>query len=357
MKAQRAMSRRMQIDGFLRVIALCVAVAGGGVARECLAEPLPPTMTLEAKGAIDKGLQWLSRAQGRDGAWRNQGQYGQYPVAMTSLATLALLMDGNTTTQGRYAPQVDRATRYLLGSTTANGMIARGTGDSRPMYGHGFSMLVLGQLYGMTESVERQREIELLLNRGIDLTARAQSRLGGWIYQPNSGGDEGSVTITQLQALRSCRNAGLTVPKQVIDESMKYLEISMNSDGGMAYRANHPGPSRPAITAAAVCCWFNAGQYDNPLAKRALEFALDRIPNDTSRYGHWFYGHLYLAQAVYLSGPEKWEDYFPPLRDLLVGAQSADGSWDDPGVGDVYGTSVALIILQLPFNQLPIMQR
>ncbi len=350
---RNAMSRRLRV--MLVVLVSCIG-SGAGLPR-AFAAPLPKHVTPETKTAINRGLKYLSRVQGRDGAWRNNGQYGQYPVAMSSLAMLALLMDGNSTTQGRYAPQVDRAARYLLGSTTAKGLIARGSGDSRPMYGHGFAMLCLGQLYGMTESVERQREIENLLTRGIDLTARAQSRLGGWIYQPSSGGDEGSVTITQVQALRSCRNAGLAVPKKVIDEAMRYLEISMNSDGGMAYRANHPGPSRPAITAAAVCCWFNAGQYENPMAKRALTYSLSHIPTNTTRFGHWFYGHLYLAQAVYLAGEDEWRKYFPPLRDLLIRNQREDGSWTDTGVGDVYGTSVALIILQLPYNQLPIMQR
>lgn len=275
---------------------------------------------------------------------------------MSSLAGLAMLMDGNTTTQGRYAPNVDRTTRYLLDSHTTSGLITRGDEDSRPMYGHGFSMLFLGELYGMTENEERQRQMEFVLNGAIELTARAQSRLGGWIYTPTSGGDEGSVTITQVQGLRSCRNGGLAVPKKVIDEAMNYLVISQNSDGGIAYRANQPGPSRPPITAAAVCCWYNAGEYDNPRAKRALTFSRNSISISPSG-GHWFYAHLYLAQANYLAGDKTWDDYFPKLRDVLIRMQSEDGSWPEMQVGEVYSTALALIMLQLPFNQLPIMQR
>ena len=44
-------------------------------------------------------------------------------------------------------------------------------------------------------------------------------------------------------------------------------------------------------------------------------------------------------------------------RDFLLAEQQADGSWYGDSVGDIYGTAVALIILQLPYNQLPIMQR
>ncbi len=317
---------------------------------------LPKHVTPATQQAIDTGLKYLVRSQGRDGAWRSSGRYGRYPVAMSSLAGLALLMDGNTTTQGRYAPHVDRTARYLVNSSTSSGLIRRGTEDSRPMYGHGFSMLFLGQLLGMSEDAGREREVKQVLSRAVDLTARAQSRLGGWIYSPNSGGDEGSVTITQMQALRSCRNAGVTVPKKVIDDAMSYLTMSMNSDGGIAYRAGNKGPSRAPITAAAVCCWFNAGEYDNPLAKRALQYAKENIPTNRM-IGHWFYAHLYLAQAIYLAGEQEWDAYFPKIRDRLLSMQEDDGAWTDRGVGRVYGTAIALIILQLPYNQMPIMQR
>jgi squalene cyclase len=319
---------------------------------------LPKHITPEAHQAIERGLAYLARTQDRQGSWSNRGAFGEYPVAMTALAGLALLMDGNTTTQGRYAPQVDRAANYLLRSATQSGLITRGDEDSRPMYGHGFSLLFLGQLYGMTEDTMRGQQIHELLSRAVQLTARAQSDAGGWIYTPDSNSDEGSVTITQVQGLRSCRNAGITVPKDVIDDAMAYLDKSQNSDGGIRYSLRQQaGGSRPPITAAAVCCWYNAGDYTNPRAKRALEFAKDKIrPNGTSG-GHDYYAHLYLAQALYVSSDPYWQEYFPQRRDYLIQDQKSDGSWLGDGVGDVYGTAIALIILQLPYNQIPIMQR
>jgi hypothetical protein len=321
-------------------------------------ERLPPGIDERTVAAIDRGLAYLARTQDRQGAWANQGGYGSYPVAMTALAGLALLMDGNTTTQGRYAANVDRATRYLTRSTTASGLIARTALEPRPMYGHGFSMLFLSQLYGMTENAERAAELHDILQRAVQLTGRAQSRLGGWIYTPDANSDEGSVTITQVQALRSCRNAGVAVPKSVIDQSMEYLVRSQNSDGGIRYSlSQRGGSSRAPITAAAVCCWFNAGEYDNPLAKRALSYCKANIPPDQPYRGHDFYAHLYMAQALYVSADPDWMDYFTKRRDFLLAKQRDDGAWYGDGVGDIYGTALALVILQLPFNQLPIMQQ
>ncbi len=318
---------------------------------------LPKGITPETKEAIDRGLAYLARTQDRQGSWSNRAGYGEYPVAMTALAGLALLMDGNTTTQGRYAPQVNRAAEYLLRSATASGLIGRTNQEARPMYGHGFSLLFLSQLYGMTEDVSRTKQLHDVLSRAIDLTARAQSRLGGWMYTPTSRSDEGSVTVTQVQALRSCRNAGLAVPKPVIDAAMEYLAESQNSDGGIRYTRSYEGASRLPITAAAVCCWYNAGEYGNPRAKQALKFCRGKLVPNSRTTGHDFYAHLYYAQALYVSNDSYWDEYFPGRRDYLLARQRPDGSWIGDGVGDIYGTAVALTVLQLPYNQLPIMQR
>ena len=321
-------------------------------------ESLPPGITPEAHKAIEDGLRYLARMQDRDGSWSNKSSYGNYPVAMTSLAGLALLMDGNTTTQGRYATQIDRATNYVLSAAAANGLIAGQQREGRPMYGHGFSMLYLGQLHGMVEDAQRAKQIQRVLARGVDLTGRAQSRLGGWFCTPESRSDEGSVTVTQVQALRSARNAGVAVPKNVIDLAMQYLVVSQNTDGGIKYTASQRGgASRPALTPAAVCCWFNAGEYDNPNALRALQYCKDKLDPLGSQQGHRYYAHLYMAQAMYVSKDPTWDDYFGKLRDRLIREQLAEGQWYGDGVGDVYGTAVALIILQLPYNQVPIMQQ
>ncbi|MEK6676663.1 MAG: prenyltransferase/squalene oxidase repeat-containing protein [Planctomycetota bacterium] len=318
----------------------------------------PDGITPETTDAIDRGLAYLARTQDRQGGWTNkEGGYGKYPVAMTALAGLALLMDGNTTTQGRYAPNVDRATTFLVRSLKPNGLLARQEDEARPMHGHGFALLYLSQVHGMIEDPARSQQLSEVITKAVQLTAKAQSPAGGWIYTPESRSDEGSVTITQVQALRSSRNAGFAVPKSVIDDAMQYLAKSQNSDGGIRYALNMQGPSRPPITAAAVCCWYNAGEYDNPLAKLALEYCKQEIKPQSIVGGHGFYAHLYFSQALFVSSDPLWEEYFRKRRDFLLGMQNPDGSWEGDSVGDVYGTAVALIILQLPFQQLPIMQR
>ena len=322
----------------------------------------PSEIDAATQRAIDAGLAYLVGTQNQDGSWRTRGSTGSYPTAMTALAGLALLASGSTPTQGPHARQVSSALTYMLNSARRDGLIAQLEEESHCMHGHGFALLFLAQCYGMEEDPRRQAEIRLVLQRGVELTARSQSAAGGWLYQPDSGGDEGSVTVTQVQGLRACRNAGIAVPKRVIDRAMQYLVDSTNDDGGIRYQVSDSGPSRPAITAAAVACYYNAGQYEHPLAKKALEYIERELSPRRARhhryFGHYFYAHLYMAQVMYLEGQEDWLEYYENIKQVMLDAQNrGDGSWNGDHVGPTYGTAIALLILQMPRKHLPIMQR
>jgi len=346
--------------------AVSAAVLCGGVLLASLAggrgfavPPRPPLITVEAERAIARGLKYLAANQAADGAWRCGGGYRAHPCTMTALAGLALMAAGNTPTEGRYAAQVRRGVDYLLGSATGEGLIARKNQDSL-MHAHGFAMLFLAQAYGAESDTARQDRIRRVLERAIALTGRAQSRMGGWYYNPDGRGDEGSVTVTQIQGLRACRNAGIKVPKSIITRACEYIQKSANKDGGIRYRAGQGGGSLPAITAAAVATLYNAGQYEHPVAVGALRYTRDRLKNRNMRSvfgGHQFYGMLYAMEAMFLSGEENWRATFPRVRDDLVKQQADDGSWQGDSVGRVYGTAIALIVLQLPYRRLPILQR
>jgi hypothetical protein len=60
---------------------------------------------------------------------------------------------------------------------------------------------------------------------------------------------------------------------------------------------------------------------------------------------------------MWLEGKEAWAEWYPAIRKELVVKQSASGFWTDSGVCNEYGTAMALIILQIPNDYLPIFQR
>lgn len=332
------------------------------VARGADMPTRPELITPQAEAAIQKGLDALARTQARDGSWRagNAGMGamgGQYPCAMTSLAGLALMAGSSTPHQGRHAVNVRRAVDYVLGCASPTGLVGKLDDEgARPMYAHGFGTMFLAQAYGMETDSVRQAQIARVLRRAVQLTGQAQSKAGGWLYTPDAQSDEGSVTITQIQGLRACRNAGIKVPREIIDRACKYIADCANPDGGISYSLSSRGSSRPAITAAAVATLYNAGSYDNPIALKALEY-LKKHGGSQNNMGHHFYHTLYMSQAMWFSSEENWKTWFPKIREEMLTKQQQNGTWNGDGVGEVYGTSLALLILQLPYRSLPILQR
>jgi len=371
----------MLILAALGTVALPAMLSGRqGPAERAWAEApstvLPPLMDRETVRAIDRGLTYLANSQRRDGSWSSTGSYDEYPEVMTALAAMAMLASGSTPESGPYARHVTKAMDYLLGlgEQGPDGLIASG---GRSMYGHGFSMLFLGQCYGMELDQDTEKRLHKVLTKGVDLIARSQSKMtsrfgkpcGGWYYNPGANSDEGSVTVTQLQALRACRNVGIHVPRVTIDNAVEYLRHCQMPDGGICYSASSRSDSRPPISAAAIACFYAAGVYDRQaggagseaeMVDKLIQYVKKHVRADDyegGAWGHYFYTHFYMASAMYQRGGDDWVQYYKAMKNRLIKAQNeGDGSWAG-GVGVTFDTAVATMILQLPYGYMPIWQK
>ncbi len=335
-------------------------LAGLGVTGWCLeSRSQAASYSPRWDASIDKGLQWLANAQSPRGRW--VADPPGYPAAMTALAGMALVASGSTATQGPFAKNIRAAMDYLMSQVNSNGLIGDPATDNRYTYGHGFSMLFLSQVLGEEEDAERREELMDVLNAAVRFSGSAQTRSGGWGYvsaREGSDFDEGSTTITQVQGLRGCRNAGIPVSKQVIEQAKKYIYTCKNPDGGISYSSRNRGTSRPAITAAALASLFNAGDYDSKHVPEMMEYCKKELYNiDSMRsFGHWHYTYLYYSQVVYREGGKTWEVFRDRLYDRIIREQKSNGSWEG-NVGSVYVTAINLTILQLDKALLPIYQR
>lgn len=349
--------RRMFIAVAVSIGVVFLATPGRGFAQEIY----PKHIDLRTQQAIKRGLEYLARTQTQDGNWNGGADTTTYPTSMAALAGMALLAAGNTPSRGPYADNVKRAELWLVGMSRPNGLITDAAeAAGRPMHGHGFALLFLASVYGMETEPRTREALKKVITGGITLTARAQSPLGGWTYQPNTG-DEGSVTVTQMQGLRAASNAGFDVPKATVAGAVKYLEICRTPENGIKYSAGSAPTPRLPISAAAIATLYNAGEYESPLAEACMKYVWAQFQSKravwTKASGHDYYAHLYAAQAFYQAGDKYWDEYFPSARDQLLALQLPDGSWVGDGVGPIYGTSIALIILQLPYKLVPIFQR
>jgi hypothetical protein len=388
---------------------LCLVLLSAGVMlaspseQTARAEDLPPKYLAVA----DKGLRWLAQQQHADGHWEARGT--PFAAAMTGMAGLVLLMEGSTLHEGRYAQHLRRAVHWLIVHSQPNGLIGEVAADihqlhdlrpllirrngqiemlERPpagpcyMYGHGFALLFLAQVYGEEGDADRRRQLGELLTQAVQFTCRTQTSTGGWGYVAACDGDdfdEASVSVAQVQALRAAKNAGIPVPAETIDKAYAYLAKCTTPSGGAQYslasKGTFGGFPRPSITVAAIASMFSLGEYTSPLAKKWLRYVRFMVPLETvgsDKYGYSEYTHYYYAQVIYLLGEDGYERLYPDTNvswrltwseykrnffAFLARTQNKDGSWTSTAIGEVYTTSLYLTILQLEKGALPFYQR
>jgi hypothetical protein len=349
----------------------CFALPGDGPNLGDVREHIPDgsaskgMITAKTDQAIQRGLAYLASHRERDGSFGTRGYRGN--VAVTSLAAMAFMCAGHQPGRGTYGRLVTDALRFVLSKENVNGgnpgflhnplMHTHG-----PMYGHGFATLFLAEAYGMVHEPALRKDLREKLRRAVELIVKTQNHEGGWRYFPRAFDADLSVTICQIMALRAARNAGIAVPTSTVKACVKYVKDCQDRrEGWFRYMKQGGGSSHQgfARTAAGIVALYSAGIYKGPEIEAGLRYLMKNKPGGPfSRVDlHYFYGHYYAVQAMWTAGGSYWQEWYPAIRDELVSRQNAsDGSWMDP-ICYHYGTAMACIILQVPNNYLPILQK
>lgn len=354
-----------------RGLGALLAAGAGGLAYRTWAQEenqVRGMITPATQEAIDSGLAYLERQQHQDGSFGTNQQVGN--VAITSLCGLAFMAGGHQPNRGRYGRCVTRALEYVLSQEdrlTPGFLTNPRASFHGPMYGHGFATLFLAEAHGMVNNLELRERLRGTLDRAVKLLIRTQNSEGGWRYRPVKADADISVTICQIMALRAARNAGYAVPKKVADDCIRYVKDcqDLRGSGGFRYQkfGGIPGFAR---TAAGVVALNSAGLYEGEEVKKGLEYMMRFKPGGGGGGGgffggehqiHYYYGHYYAAQAMWIAGGRYWREWYPAIRNELLGLRQGEGFWWDGRFCRHYCTAMALIILQIPNNYLPILQR
>ncbi|MBD3674669.1 MAG: terpene cyclase/mutase family protein [Planctomycetaceae bacterium] len=316
-------------------------------------------VTREIRAAVERGLKTLSATQKQDGSF-GSGNIYRRSVGVSSLAGLAYLAGGHTPGDGPYGETVNRTIDFLVSQCNPNGFIHQP--DSRihgPMYDHGFAVTFLAEIYGMTD----RKDLRACLDRSIKLIISSQNQEGGWRYEPKPSDADVSVTVCQVMALRSAKNAGLYVPKETIDRAVAYLKGSQNSDGGFRYQKGRQPESEFARSAAALVGLNSAGIYEGQEIEDGIDYLKRFRPGPGSpRYfqiQHYLYGHYYAVQVMWhCAEDDDWPTWYQNVSQEVLALQGGNGLWNvNNTICPEYYTAMACLILQMPYNFLPIFQR
>ena len=162
-----------------------------------------------------------------------------------------------------------------------------------------------------------------------------------------------------MQGLRGCRNAGIPVPKEIIDKAIKYIHNCTLPDGGVQY-SSKGGGGRPAITAAAIACLFNAGEYDDKYVPKLMDYCKKNLSQHRQRGLRPLALRPLLLRpgACTAKGARRGRSTATRSSPALANeASRRRHRWNQGYIGPIYTTAVNLTILQLENAHLPIYQR
>ncbi len=314
----------------------------------------PPTQQIgktrlskEVHDSISSGLEYLSKTQNQDGSWGRQ-----HPVADTSLALMAFMLQGHVPSRGAYGGHMDRAIAYIVNVGKRGHAGYLGTPNHHGgMYEHGLAILALSEAWGQSPNPD----VRNTLKRAVAITIHSQNHQGGWRYNPEPRDADISMTVMQTVALNSAKEAGISVPDKTLQNAVKYvLYCQDETSGGFGYS----GPSGPgyARSAAGVMSLIMCGQRDHPAVERGRKFLRSYPEQKFTGGSHFLYANYYAIQCMYQSGKDDFNPYYEKISQSLLTKQRSNGSWSIKE-GETYSTAMAILILGVPYRFLPIYQR
>lgn len=340
--------------------------------------------------AIERGLEFLVRAQQPDGRW----SLGRFPAATsadigsiqsdsaaTGLALLAFLGAGYDHYEHKHRDTVRRGLEFLLAVQHESGDLylssdARSDLSAR-LYTHAIATMALCEAAGMTGD-PRVREAASRACRFIETSQHPER--GGWRYTPGEGSDL-SVSGWMLLALRSGQLAGIEIASETFGRLAAFLD-RCEAENGDAYVYNpyaadtieqRAGRLPTAVmTAAGLLCRLHTGwKRDDPRVVAGVE-SLTAIPpsiGSTRRPRRDVYLWYYAVQVLEHVGGEDARAWRDSLHGLLVRTQSSAGatagSWNPGGSvpdrwgphgGRIYVTTLNLLSLEVAYRRLPLFE-
>jgi hypothetical protein len=345
----------------------------------------------KTEAAVAAGLAYLADHQKGEGFWGDpsdfHSKYRHVSVGKTGLAMLAFLGASHThQSNSEYSRVVARAVAFLRAVQDER----TGHFGNSSAYSHAIATYALAECHALTGD----KALRPTLERATAWILAQQDRrrdprlFGGWGYYYPDGSDfqnggradtwpRASVTAWQVMALESARLGGLEVPDRAFADARVFLKNAWDVERG-AYRYSHDpdrlGGSYAVLPGSTPASLFALSLLGEDVAARdyraARRFVMDRVPDGYRYIGddafvHQAVGNLYFyyygTLAMFRVGGRQWEAWNTGLKQTLLPAQNADGSWEPLSVyardyaGDddddrVYTTAMCVLTLEIYYR-------
>jgi hypothetical protein len=294
--------------------------------------------SMESEEAVVRGLRWLKSTQNADGSWTGSNQ-----CAMTGFALLAYLGHCETPLSEEFGDSCLRAITFLVNRGMAKDGILASSGEKNHLpYEHPIAT------YALAEALAWCGQLNINVPNLPEATRKAgqfiihnQHESGGWDYGYSESGSRGgdlSITSWQLQALKACQEAGVSLENlnRCARKAMDYVESRQDSHGGFGYAGkgdSHAPNGYHTLTGAGTFCLQRWNKEASDSARRGLGYLASKSRFDFNGEDCDLYGHFYEAHAMRYQGGKAWNLHQAMVMPQLIENQEADGSWKVPGGG------------------------
>jgi hypothetical protein len=233
---------------------------------------------------------------------------------------------------------------------------------------HAVATLAICEAYELSN---KDKDITVAAQRCVRHIVQSQNREGGWGDHAGQAGDVSTVGWVLL-ALRSAKEAGLTIDKSVFDRAGRFLNTcgAGPDDAKLSRYGSWPDqPAKPATTAAGLLSRQLLGwDRSNSNLTAGCQYLMqgENMPPEVgSQLGPISYYHHATQVLHYMEG-ENWDKWNHRMREHLIRTQESSGadagSWspsgdDAGGASRVSATSMAVMTLQTYYRHLPLYKR
>ncbi len=356
--------------------------------------------------SIDRGLQWMLRAQNKNGGWGAGSHYRQDVMdphavatdpATTAMVAMALLRTGSTLKNGPYQHPLTKALDYLLrAAETApvNSLnITTETGTQiQTKLGANIDVILTSQFFSnLLEYLDDTPQLKARVKRANEIcVAKIQKA------QTNDGSIAGSGWAGVLQssfatnALESAVALGIEVEEEVLDKARAFQknnvdartgEVKTDMGAGIVLYSVSGSSRASAKEARKVKEEMEKARRDGRLEQNAPPSAenLRRIgfdEDDALKYatayevyetakvqaqredvlegfgnngGEEFLSFLQTGESLVISKDQQWKQWYDNTSGRLLKIQNNDGSWNGHHciTSPVFCTATCLLILSV----------
>jgi hypothetical protein len=356
--------------------------------------------------SVDRGLDWIARAQNKNGGWgagshHRQDVYDPHAVATdpatTAMVAMAILRSGTSLTGGTYSPQLRRALNFILEATEQSSPqstnITDVTGTQiQTKLGANIDVILASQFlsnvldYASHDPALRSR-IQKALDTCVGKIQKAQDKNGSIAGSGWAGVLQSSFATN---ALESAQAKGVVVDTVALEKAREFQKGNYNSKTGDVKTEMGAGIVLYSVTGSARASAKEArkvkeevtrAKKDGRLSQNAPATAenLEKIgydKDDALKYstahevyesakvqaqrddvlngfgnngGEEFLSYLQTGESMIISKDNSWKNWYDNMSGRMLKIQNNDGSWNGHHciTSPVFCTATCLLILSV----------